>query len=101
MADLLFFCFLDTKERMDSVIDTAYSLAALTYNSYGDHDRASMYASLAISHGVYRHGPDWDAYPAHSELVHEPKSHWSYQARLLDQVKTPIQNQPELIKLGL
>ncbi|KAG0151776.1 hypothetical protein CROQUDRAFT_36427 [Cronartium quercuum f. sp. fusiforme G11] len=69
-------------EHMEAAIDTPYSLASLAYNSYGESDKASMYASIAISYGIYINGPDWPSYQAHAMLEKEPKNHWSYRSRL-------------------
>lgn len=67
---------------MESIIDNAYSLASLTYNSYGDTGQARVYASLAIAHGIYINGPDWTTLDAHILLERAPERHWSYQNRL-------------------
>ncbi|KAH9821582.1 hypothetical protein DFH28DRAFT_1078899 [Melampsora americana] len=69
-------------EHMHASMDSAYSYASLTYNSFGESDKASMYATLAISYGMYIHGPDWPSYQAHALLESSPKSHWSYGSRL-------------------
>ncbi|EGG06161.1 uncharacterized protein MELLADRAFT_87306 [Melampsora larici-populina 98AG31] len=69
-------------EHMYASMDQAYTFAALTHNSYGEVDKASMYATLAISYGMYIHGPDWPSYQAHALLESDPQSHWSHKSRL-------------------
>lgn len=67
---------------MDSAMDTPYSLASFTYNSWGEAEKASMYATIAISYGIYIHGPEWETRHAHTVLQKEPHKHWSYRTRL-------------------
>lgn len=69
-------------EHMYASMDQAYSFASLTYNSYGEVDKASMFATLAISYGMYIHGPDWPSYQAHALLESDPEAHWSHKSRL-------------------
>lgn len=90
---------------MDAAIDTAYALASLAYNAFGETDKASMYSSLAIAYGIYINGPDWPSYQAHATLEKEPENHWSYRSRLpkgpedsktieKDDVKDGLKNEP-------
>lgn len=69
---------------MDAALDNAYALAALAYNSYGDVDRARIYASLALGHGISAWGPHWANLKLNQDLEKDPKNHWSYRTRMPD-----------------
>lgn len=67
---------------MEAGLDEAYSLASLAHNAFGDAAQASMYASLAISYGIFINGPEWRSYDSYALLAQEPERHWSYKCRL-------------------
>ncbi|KAH9820106.1 hypothetical protein DFH28DRAFT_1200861 [Melampsora americana] len=69
-------------ERMDNGIEEAYTLASLSYNSVGDAERAKMYASLALAHGIVSSGPKWEDFDSVLQLEREPEQHWSYKKRV-------------------
>jgi hypothetical protein len=70
------------QERLISTLGIGYTFAALTHNSFGNVDRAYMYAALAIEHTMLNAGPDvYDAVTM-MVLVEDPKAHWSYKMRI-------------------
>ncbi|CAH7676277.1 hypothetical protein BY996DRAFT_4577577 [Phakopsora pachyrhizi] len=71
-------------ENLYAAADVAYTIAALTYNTFGDSYQASRYSSLAISYGLYTREANWLDYEAHVNLEIDPESHWSYNYRVND-----------------
>ncbi|EGG02383.1 uncharacterized protein MELLADRAFT_66419 [Melampsora larici-populina 98AG31] len=79
MADRLIQLY--REERFDDRIAEAYTLATMTYNSFGKISEVKKYANLARSAGLIAAGPAWSELPAIEEMQKDPKAHWTHNAR--------------------
>lgn len=79
MADRLIQLY--REERFDDRIAEAYTLATMTYNSFGQMDEVKKFANLARSAGLLVAGPSWSELPAIEDMQEDPKVHWTHNAR--------------------
>ena len=70
------------KERLESKISNAYTLAALNYNLLGMAKQATKYAALAAEAALLERGPRSADVETMRELLKSPKQHWSWRGRL-------------------
>ena len=62
-------------------MDIPYGYAALAYNAIGDVKKASTFAKLAREMILLKDGPWAPNVQLWSELLKEPKKHWSFGRR--------------------
>ncbi|EGG02382.1 uncharacterized protein MELLADRAFT_110239 [Melampsora larici-populina 98AG31] len=69
------------EERLDGLMAEAYTLATMTYNSFGEIEGVKKHAALARSAGILVAGPEWSELPAIEEFLEHPQTHWTYNTR--------------------
>ncbi|OAV95013.1 hypothetical protein PTTG_06329 [Puccinia triticina 1-1 BBBD Race 1] len=69
-------------ERLDNNIADGYTVASVTYNSFGHAARARRYATKALASGLTNFGENWEESEPLRQLAENPEEHWSYQARI-------------------
>ncbi|KAH9440879.1 hypothetical protein MJO29_015232 [Puccinia striiformis f. sp. tritici] len=71
-------------ERLDNNIADGYTVAAVTYNSFGLTTRARRYATKALATGLTNFGANWEEFEPLRQLAESPEEHWSHQARMFE-----------------
>lgn len=69
------------KEGLEGFLDVPYGFAALAYNAVGDSKKAEKYAKQARELILMKDGPWTPNLQIWSELLRDPKKHWSYKRR--------------------
>ncbi|KAA1111491.1 hypothetical protein PGT21_001642 [Puccinia graminis f. sp. tritici] len=69
-------------ERLDNNIADGYTVASVTYNSFGHTGRARRYATKALASGLTNFGANWEESEPLRQLAETPEQHWSYKARV-------------------
>ncbi|PLW27771.1 hypothetical protein PCASD_16288 [Puccinia coronata f. sp. avenae] len=69
-------------EKLENNMADGYTIAAVTYNSFGHAHRARRYATQALASGVTYFGANWEEAEPLRELADTPEQHWSYRARV-------------------
>jgi len=69
------------RERLEAPMAIAYGLAAVEYAGVGDEHGAMRNARLAIEAGLLFAGPEYVEASGMTEMLKDPKSHWSWMWR--------------------
>lgn len=79
LADKLILLY--QEEQFDDRMAEPYTLATMTYNSFGEIEATKKYAAMAKSAGLLVSGSTWVELSAIEEMEKDPLTHWTHNAR--------------------